>query len=162
VSGPARSAQLSAISSEGATKRDPRHRHPKGTYKEEGTHGHTAKQDGEEHDLWYAVAIDGDSAPWERYGNHAWPAWYLIDKRGIIRHVHIGEGAYAETEREIEALLAEQKAELVRTGIVGAPTPRGVHHAFTRPPEGGTPNLAGPQHRRSGAAPLRGEPEPNR
>lgn len=61
-----------------------------------------------EHDLSYAVAIDGDSTTWERYGNHAWPAWYLIDKRGVIRHVHVGEGAYAETEREIEALLTEQ------------------------------------------------------
>ena len=56
----------------------------------------------------YPIAIDNDSATWTRYGNHAWPAWYLIDKHGVIRHIHIGEGEYAETEREIETLLAER------------------------------------------------------
>ena len=61
----------------------------------------------EEHGLLYPVAIDNDSTTWTRYGNQAWPAWYLIDKHGIIRHVHVGEGEYAETEREIETLLAE-------------------------------------------------------
>jgi hypothetical protein len=32
---------------------------------------------------------------------------YLIDKQGHIRYTHIGEGAYAETEAAIQALLAE-------------------------------------------------------
>jgi hypothetical protein len=32
---------------------------------------------------------------------------YLIDKRGHLRYEHIGEGAYAETEAAIQALLAE-------------------------------------------------------
>jgi thiol-disulfide isomerase/thioredoxin len=58
-----------------------------------------------EHALPYPVAIDTDSTVWSRYDNHAWPAWFLIDKQGTIRHVHVGEGGYAETEREIEALL---------------------------------------------------------
>ena len=62
----------------------------------------------EEHGLQYPVAIDNGAATWSRYGNQAWPAWYLIDKHGIIRHVHVGEGEYAQTEREIEALLAEE------------------------------------------------------
>jgi cytochrome oxidase Cu insertion factor (SCO1/SenC/PrrC family) len=36
-----------------------------------------------------------------------WPELYLIDKRGEIRYVHIGEGAYDEIENNIKALLAE-------------------------------------------------------
>jgi thiol-disulfide isomerase/thioredoxin len=60
-----------------------------------------------DHTIPYAVAIDGDSTTWEGYGNTAWPAWYLIDKHGIVRYVHVGEGAYAETEQQIEMLLAE-------------------------------------------------------
>lgn len=60
-----------------------------------------------EHGLSYSVAIDDDFTTWQRYGNHAWPAWYLIDKHGIIRYAHVGEGAYAETEHEIKILLSE-------------------------------------------------------
>jgi thiol-disulfide isomerase/thioredoxin len=60
-----------------------------------------------EHGISYPVAIDGDFAMWRRYGNSAWPAIYLIDRRGNIRFVQVGEGRYAETEREIETLLGE-------------------------------------------------------
>lgn len=55
----------------------------------------------------YAVAQDNTGATWNAYGNRYWPTLYLIDKRGRIRYVHIGEGAYEETERNIRALLAE-------------------------------------------------------
>jgi thiol-disulfide isomerase/thioredoxin len=55
----------------------------------------------------YAVAQDNDGSTWNAYRNHYWPTLYLIDKRGRIRYVHIGEGAYEETERNIRALLAE-------------------------------------------------------
>ncbi|MBM4133609.1 MAG: redoxin domain-containing protein [Nitrospira sp.] len=58
-------------------------------------------------DIRYPVPIDNDFATWNRYGNRYWPAMYLIDKRGIIRTVRIGEGGYAETERWIKSLLAE-------------------------------------------------------
>lgn len=61
----------------------------------------------QDHNISYPVAIDGDSVTWRRYSNEAWPAWYLIDKHGNIRYAHVGEGAYAETERQIELLLAE-------------------------------------------------------
>jgi len=53
------------------------------------------------------VATDDEYATWKRYGNYAWPAIYLIDKRGIIRHVQVGEGGYDEMKRKIEELLAE-------------------------------------------------------
>ncbi len=55
----------------------------------------------------YAVAQDNEGKTWRAYHNHYWPALYLIDKRGHIRYQHIGEGAYAETEAAIQALLAE-------------------------------------------------------
>jgi thiol-disulfide isomerase/thioredoxin len=58
-------------------------------------------------DVPYAVAQDNDGATWQAYNNHYWPTLYLIDKKGHLRYVHIGEGAYAETEAAIKALLAE-------------------------------------------------------
>ena len=55
----------------------------------------------------YPVAQDNDGKTWRAYNNHYWPTLYLIDKRGHIRYVHIGEGRYQETEAAIQALLAE-------------------------------------------------------
>ncbi|WP_455377198.1 redoxin domain-containing protein [Petrachloros mirabilis] len=61
----------------------------------------------QEHDIRFAVPIDNDFSTWNKYGNRYWPAMYLIDKRGVIRHIRAGEGGYEETERLIQALLAE-------------------------------------------------------
>jgi alkyl hydroperoxide reductase subunit AhpC len=55
----------------------------------------------------YPVAQDNDGSTWRAYNNHYWPTLYLIDKKGNIRYVHIGEGAYDETEAAIQTLLAE-------------------------------------------------------
>jgi len=51
---------------------------------------------------------DNDFATWNRYGNRARPAVYLIDKQGVIRYLHIGEGAYEQTDQFIRELLAER------------------------------------------------------
>lgn len=59
------------------------------------------------HGIRFAVPIDNDFSTWNRYGNRYWPAMYLIDKRGIIRYIKVGEGGYSETERQIQTLLAE-------------------------------------------------------
>lgn len=59
-------------------------------------------------DIRYAVAQDNDAATWSAYHNNYWPALYLIDKTGHIRYVHVGEGAYEETEQAIANLLAEE------------------------------------------------------
>jgi thiol-disulfide isomerase/thioredoxin len=61
-----------------------------------------------EHGIAYPVLIDNAFRTWRAYGNRYWPALYLVDKRGLIRHVAIGEGRYAETEAKIRELLAEQ------------------------------------------------------
>lgn len=60
-----------------------------------------------EHNIRFAVPIDNDFSTWNKYGNRYWPAMYLIDKRGIIRHVRIGEGGYQDTDAAIRTLLAE-------------------------------------------------------
>lgn len=59
--------------------------------------------------IQYPVALDNDYATWNAYGNHYWPARYLVDKRGNIRLLQIGEGGYAQTDAVIAALLAEAK-----------------------------------------------------
>ena len=59
------------------------------------------------YEIEYAVAQDNDGATWRAYKNRYWPALFLIDKRGHIRYVHIGEGRYEETEENIQALLEE-------------------------------------------------------
>lgn len=55
----------------------------------------------------YPVAIDNNFAIWKRYANRYWPAMYFIDRRGILRHIRIGEGGYARSATLIETLLAE-------------------------------------------------------
>jgi cytochrome c biogenesis protein CcdA/thiol-disulfide isomerase/thioredoxin len=55
----------------------------------------------------YPVAIDNDYRTWSAYQNDAWPAEYLIDKRGHVREIKKGEGQYDETERSIRTLLGE-------------------------------------------------------
>ncbi|MEW6086461.1 MAG: redoxin domain-containing protein [Chloroflexota bacterium] len=56
----------------------------------------------------YAVAQDNDGATWRAYRNNYWPTLYLIDKQGRIRYMHIGEGRYIETEKNIQLLLNEE------------------------------------------------------
>jgi cytochrome c biogenesis protein CcdA/thiol-disulfide isomerase/thioredoxin len=53
----------------------------------------------------YPVAIDDNYATWNAYDNEYWPADYLIDASGDVRHVHFGEGDYATTEQLIRQLL---------------------------------------------------------
>ncbi len=55
----------------------------------------------------YAVVQDNDSEIWNRFAIWAWPTTMLIDKNGVIRYQHIGEGGYEATESWIRRLLAE-------------------------------------------------------
>lgn len=59
----------------------------------------------------YPVVQDNEGRNWDAYQNRYWPTLYLIDRRGHLRLVHIGEGAYAETESAILSLLAEEAPE---------------------------------------------------
>ena len=58
------------------------------------------------HVTW-PVALDNDYGTWNAYANEYWPAEYLVDRSGQIRHVQFGEGDYRGSEEEIRALLAE-------------------------------------------------------
>ena len=51
---------------------------------------------------------DNDFAIWKRFGNQYWPALVVVDRKGVVRSTHIGEGAYEETEALIRKLLAEK------------------------------------------------------
>ena len=42
-------------------------------------------------DLRFPVAMDNDYALWNAFRNRFWPTLYVVDKRGVIRHVHVGE-----------------------------------------------------------------------
>jgi thiol-disulfide isomerase/thioredoxin len=55
----------------------------------------------------YPIGMDNDGTTWRAYDQHYWPTIYLIDKQGHVRYVHIGEGAYDQTERNIQDLLNE-------------------------------------------------------
>ena len=61
-----------------------------------------------EHQLPYAVPIDNEFETWKRYQNRYWPTLYLIDKKGTIQYIQIGEGSYERTEQEIQRLLEEK------------------------------------------------------
>jgi hypothetical protein len=53
----------------------------------------------------WPVVIDTDLEVWDLYGNEGWPGRYLWTPEHTLFSMHYGEGAYAETEREIQELL---------------------------------------------------------
>jgi cytochrome c biogenesis protein CcdA/thiol-disulfide isomerase/thioredoxin len=59
----------------------------------------------------YPVVQDNDYGTWNAYSNQYWPAEYLIDRSGHIRHVHFGESSYGETESLIRKLVGDQGAK---------------------------------------------------
>jgi thiol-disulfide isomerase/thioredoxin len=63
--------------------------------------------------ITWPVAQDNDFETWKNYSNRFWPAKYLIDKDGVVRYTHFGEGSYDETERQIRRLLVDAGSELL-------------------------------------------------
>ena len=63
--------------------------------------------------ITWPVAQDNDFETWSNFSNRVWPAKYLIDKDGVIRYAHLGEGAYEETEKQIRNLLEDAGASLL-------------------------------------------------
>jgi len=61
-------------------------------------------------DISYPVAMDNNYEIWNSFQNQYWPALYLIDAKGMIRHEKFGEGNYEEAERWIQQLLKETAA----------------------------------------------------
>jgi cytochrome c biogenesis protein CcdA/thiol-disulfide isomerase/thioredoxin len=68
----------------------------------------------------YPVVQDNGFKTWDNYSNQYWPAEYLIDKQGHVRHTHFGEGEYGTTESLIRRLLGTNGPEAKR---LADPTP---------------------------------------
>jgi cytochrome c biogenesis protein CcdA/thiol-disulfide isomerase/thioredoxin len=72
----------------------------------------------------YPVVQDNSFKTWDNYANQYWPAEYLIDKQGHVRHTHFGEGEYGQTESLIRRLLgdngrsARSLADTTPTGLL--------------------------------------------
>jgi thiol-disulfide isomerase/thioredoxin len=66
----------------------------------------------------YPVALDNDYGVWGAFANHFWPALYFVDRNGIVRDHHFGEGRYEQSERVIQRLLGVER-ELVPVEGVG-------------------------------------------
>jgi cytochrome c biogenesis protein CcdA/thiol-disulfide isomerase/thioredoxin len=54
----------------------------------------------------YPVVQDNKYGTWNAWQNQYWPAEYLIDAKGQVRHVQFGEGDYKQSEAAVRALLA--------------------------------------------------------
>ena len=65
-----------------------------------------------EHSIVWPIAQDNDYGTFSAFENRYWPAKFLIDKDGVVRYTHFGEGAYAETEEMIRKLLLEAGNDL--------------------------------------------------
>lgn len=66
----------------------------------------------------YPVVLDNDYSTWSAYRNRYWPRKYLVDIDGFIVYDHIGEGAYEETEQQIQRALEERMAVLGQEGEI--------------------------------------------
>jgi cytochrome c biogenesis protein CcdA/thiol-disulfide isomerase/thioredoxin len=77
-------------------------------------------------DITYPVPQDNDFATWKAYHNEYWPAEYLIDANGTLRHTKFGEGDYDGTERLIRQLLTDANPNLKLPGATNTAdaTPR--------------------------------------
>jgi thiol-disulfide isomerase/thioredoxin len=71
----------------------------------------------ESRDIDYPVAADNDYAVWTAFANHYWPALYFVDREGIIRDQHFGEGRYEESERVIQGLLGVEREPVPVEGV---------------------------------------------
>ncbi|MBV8220804.1 MAG: redoxin domain-containing protein [Solirubrobacterales bacterium] len=58
----------------------------------------------------YPVAQDNKYGTWDAWQNEYWPAEYLIDAKGQVRHYQFGEGDYKQSEAAVRALLADAGA----------------------------------------------------
>ncbi len=69
----------------------------------------------------YPVAVDDDLDTWNAYSNNYWPAEYLIDASGTVRHVDFGEGDYGQSESFIRQLLVAAHPGLSLPPATGVP-----------------------------------------
>ena len=66
----------------------------------------------------YPIALDPDFEVWRAFSNNYWPAVYIADAEGRIRHMHFGEGGYEECEMVVQMLLREAGVDDVADDLV--------------------------------------------
>lgn len=71
--------------------------------------------------ITYPIALDNSYTTWTNYRNQYWPAHYLIDAHGTIRHIRFGEGDYDITETLIRELLSETNPTVALPPAVDTP-----------------------------------------
>jgi thiol-disulfide isomerase/thioredoxin len=76
----------------------------------------------------YPVAVDNDYGIWTAFDNHYWPAHYVIDAQGQLRHRRFGEGEYEQSEGILQQLLTEAGVSGVGRDLVSV-DPSGVEAA---------------------------------
>jgi hypothetical protein len=92
----------------------------------------------------YPVVLDTEGELWDLYENRGWPARYLFEPEGhVLVDVHLGEGAYAETERAIQELLGAEREPVAPLrpeddpeALIAVPTPE-QPGAYSGPYEAG-------------------------
>ena len=55
----------------------------------------------------YPVAVDNEFSIWHAFKNQYWPALYIFDSQGRLRHQQFGEDGYEQAEGVIRRLLQE-------------------------------------------------------
>jgi cytochrome c biogenesis protein CcdA/thiol-disulfide isomerase/thioredoxin len=70
--------------------------------------------------IHYPVVQDNRYGTWNAYGNEYWPAEYLIDTHGEVRHTQFGEGDYLQDEAAVRELLYQ-------AGVHDLPPPMAAH-----------------------------------
>ena len=83
--------------------------------------------------IGFPVAVDSNYAIWRSFGNQYWPAFYVVDAQGRIRHHQFGEGQYAKSEQVIQQLLAEAGRPVVPADTV-SPEGQGTQAAAAASP----------------------------
>ena len=102
----------------------------------------------------YPIALDSDYAIWQAFANHYWPAVYIADAEGRIRHHHFGEGGYAECEMVIQRLLREAGRDGIPDDVVvrrarRGSRPRPTGRTWSRPRATSATSRAGASPHRS-------------
>jgi thiol-disulfide isomerase/thioredoxin len=66
----------------------------------------------------YPIALDSAYGVWDAFSNRYWPAVYIADAEGHIRHHHFGEGGYEECERVVQQLLRDAGGDGIPDNLV--------------------------------------------
>jgi cytochrome c biogenesis protein CcdA/thiol-disulfide isomerase/thioredoxin len=118
---------------------------PEFTFEQEASNVEQAiRSDG----LSYPVVQDNRYGTWNAYQNRYWPAEYLIDARGVIRHTQFGEGSYKPDEAAVRELLYE-------AGARHLPPPMGAHATLPSNQLGTPETYLDPNRSQGFAQPLR-------